>query len=121
MAVMCRSNGYTKVEKEDPEETKHRQALFLIYKSLEEADKMMASRRKKPSWLRLRMRKLKVKVGKRLKRIRKMIILSVSRAGVYRSIMCHFKTWRRIFHGGASTARLPEPYFSPQSQSVFEY
>ncbi|KAL9255084.1 hypothetical protein AKJ16_DCAP00418 [Drosera capensis] len=119
MAVMCRSYGYTKVENEDPEEKKHRQTLFLIYKTLEEADKMMVSRRKKPSWLRLRMRKLKVKVGKRLKRIRKTIMLRVSKARAYRSIMCHFKIWRRVFHGGASTARLPEPYFSPQSRAVF--
>ncbi|GAB2298858.1 hypothetical protein Dimus_032937 [Dionaea muscipula] len=120
-AVMCNSYGYTKLEKEDSEERKHREAQFLIYKTLEEVDKMISSnssssssRRRRPSWFRLRIRKLKIKVGKRLKSMRKTMVMSMSKARLYRNnLVSYLKTWRRLFHHGeaATTPRLPEPIF----------
>jgi len=43
------------MDKEDSEERKHRQAQFLIYKALEKVDS-----RRKPSYLRIKIFKLKV-------------------------------------------------------------
>ncbi|GAB4830896.1 hypothetical protein Ancab_004922 [Ancistrocladus abbreviatus] len=101
--IMGRSKyGYRKMEKEDPEEKRHRQAQFLIYKTSQQADQI--SLRRRPSRLRLRISKLRIKVGRRLKRLRKGMPLSMS------------KTWRSVFHGGstggAATAHLPQPLFS---------
>ncbi|XP_054785565.1 uncharacterized protein LOC129296646 [Prosopis cineraria] len=85
--------GYSKMEKEDPEERKHRRAQFLIYKVMERAD----SRRKASSWsLRIRISKLKVKIGKRF---RNKILSSVSSAksGFHEHFIAHLKTWRTLF------------------------
>lgn len=66
MAVLNRGYGYSKIDNEDPEEVKHRKAQFLIYKAMQKADG-----RKRASWLRVKMFKLKIKIGKRLKKLRK--------------------------------------------------
>ncbi|KAG6392329.1 hypothetical protein SASPL_146546 [Salvia splendens] len=63
MVVMNKPYAYAKMESEDGEEVKHRRAQFLIYKSLQKADG-----RKRPSWLRVKMFKLKIKIGRRLKK-----------------------------------------------------
>ncbi|KAJ3670443.1 hypothetical protein LUZ60_010767 [Juncus effusus] len=58
--------SYSKIAKEDPEEVRHRKALYLIYKILEESDSIT----KRPTpWTR-KASKIRVKVGKRMKRIR---------------------------------------------------
>ncbi|GFP97030.1 hypothetical protein PHJA_001847100 [Phtheirospermum japonicum] len=56
------------MENQDTEERKHRLAQFLIYKAMKKAD--IASR-KRPSWLRVKMLKLKIKIGHRLKILKK--------------------------------------------------
>ncbi|GMH05317.1 hypothetical protein Nepgr_007157 [Nepenthes gracilis] len=103
MAFMGKAYGYTKLEKEDPEEKKHRQALYLIYKTLEESDQI--SFRRRP----LRICKLKVKMGKRIKKLRKRVLLGMYRVGVYINVPQHLKTLIRLLHGGATARRLPDP------------
>jgi len=67
-------HGYSKMDKEDSEERKHRQAQFLIYKALEKADS-----RRKPSYLRIKIFKLKVKLGNSCRRIKKRFFLKCHR------------------------------------------
>ncbi|KAK4284393.1 hypothetical protein QN277_001235 [Acacia crassicarpa] len=112
--AMKKPYGYSKVEKEDPEEMKHRRAQFLIYKVMEQADQFDYSHRQNKAKasssscrsLRIRISKLKVRIGKRLRRFRKKIMLSVSAAksGFHGRIMSHLKTWRNIIS-------LPKPLF----------
>ncbi|KAK8664869.1 hypothetical protein V6N13_084642 [Hibiscus sabdariffa] len=66
MSVLKRSYGYSKVDKEDPDEIIHRRAQFLIYKALEQADS-----RRKPSFIRIRLCRLKLKMGRKLQKLRK--------------------------------------------------
>lgn len=95
---------YTKVEKEDPEEMKHRRAQFLIYKVMQKADEFDYSHPRNKSntsssssWsLRIRISKLKVRIGKRLRRIRKRIFSSSSKSALQGRIKLHLKTWRNI-------------------------
>lgn len=93
-----RSNAYTKLEIEDPEETQHRRAQFLIYKVLQQAA-ASSPRRRKRSWLRIRMCRLKIRIGKRLKKLRKGIVLSIGAAkgGSHKQVISHMKTWKRLF------------------------
>ncbi|KAL4385948.1 hypothetical protein GQ457_09G001380 [Hibiscus cannabinus] len=72
MGVLKRSHGYSKVDKEDPDELIHRRAQFLIYKALEQADS-----RRKPSFIRTRLRRLKLKMGRKLQKLRKSAMVSV--------------------------------------------
>lgn len=94
-----RSCAYSKLEIEDPEEIKHRRAQFLIYKVLQQAADVSPRRRKRRSWLRIRMCGLKVRIGKRLKKLRKGIVLSVgaAKASGRKQVICHMKTWKRLF------------------------
>ncbi|KAL6544731.1 hypothetical protein OROMI_023593 [Orobanche minor] len=58
------SNSYTNIDQvEGVDETQHRRAQFLIYKVLQKADT------RPPSWLRVKVCKLKIKIGKRLKKL----------------------------------------------------
>ena len=110
MALLRRSYAYSKVIKEDPEEVSHRRAQFLIYKVLEQADS-----RRKSSFLRIRMCRLKVKIGRRLKKLRKSALVSISaaRVGVYKQVINQLKTWRRLFNRGDGTIpSLPRPLFT---------
>ncbi|KAK4347012.1 hypothetical protein RND71_033351 [Anisodus tanguticus] len=88
--------GYSKVEIEDPEEMQHRKAQFLIYKALKKSDTV----RKQP-WLKVRVCKLKIKIGRRLKRFRKSILLTfnVSKGGVYKEFMSQLKSWKGLLKG----------------------
>ncbi|KAK6917304.1 hypothetical protein RJ641_018055 [Dillenia turbinata] len=110
MTLLKKPYGYTKMGMEDPEEVMHRRAQFLIYKVLEQAD---AGRR--PSILRVRICKLKVKIGKRLKRLRKSmsVNLSMAKVSVYRQVLRQLKAWKTILGGGAraTLASLP-PVFT---------
>ena len=108
MALLRRQYAYSKIDKEDPEEIKHRQAQFLIQKVL-----LQAETRRKPSFWRIRMCKLKVRIGRRLKKLRKTMLLGISaaRIGVYKQLLCHMKTWKRLFHRGDTLVSLP-PMFA---------
>ena len=104
MTLVRRPYGYSKMEKEDPEEAIHRRAQFLIYKVMEKADS-----RRKASFLRLRICRLRVKIGRRLKRFRKSMMLSVTAAkvGVYRQVLSQLKAWKRLLGGGETVVSLP--------------
>ena len=99
LAMRNRPYGYSKMDKEDPEERIHRRAQFLIYKAMDRADSYS---RKRPSYLRIRIRKLKVRIGKRLTRLRKGVLMSISaaKASVCRQVCSQFKTCKRLFGGG---------------------
>lgn len=86
--------SYSKMDKEDPEELIHRKAQFLIYKVLEQANS-----RRKPSCLRIRISKLKVKIGNKLRRLKKRIISNVSAAkvSIHGHVASQLKTWKRLF------------------------
>ena len=101
MTLVRRSYGYSKMEKEDPEEVNHRRAQFLIYKLMEKADS-----RRKPSFLRLRICRLRVKIGRRLKRLRKSIA-AAAKVGVYRQVLSQLKAWKRLLGGGETVVTLP--------------
>ncbi|KAB1199504.1 hypothetical protein CJ030_MR0G022797 [Morella rubra] len=108
MALLRGHYAYSTLDNEDPEEKKHRQAQFLINKVLLQADT-----RRRPSFLRIRICKLKVKIGKRLKKLRKSMVfcISAARGGVYKQVMGHMKTWKRLFYGGETNiARLPSVF-----------
>lgn len=103
MALCRRPYAYSKVDKEDPEDIIHRRAQFLIHKVLEQADS-----RRKPSCLRIRISKMKVKIGKRLRRLRRRIMSGVSaaRLGFHGHVMSQIKTWKRLFSRGRQSQTL---------------
>lgn len=86
------AHSYSKMEKEEPEERIHRRAQFLIYKVLDQVEADYSRRRQ--SWLRLRISKLKVKIGTRLRRFRKKLLSGASapKSGFH----AHLKAWRRL-------------------------
>ncbi|GMN49869.1 hypothetical protein TIFTF001_019029 [Ficus carica] len=61
-----------------------------------------ADSRRRPSYLRIRIRKLKVKIGRRLTRLRRTMLLSISaaRVSVCRQVCRQLKTCKRLFGGG---------------------
>ncbi|PIN21151.1 hypothetical protein CDL12_06152 [Handroanthus impetiginosus] len=93
MALLNRPYAYSKIENEDPEEIKHRRAQFLIYKAMQKADS-----RRKPTWLRVKMFKLKIKIGKRLKKLRKGFSSSVfsAKADFFKQISCVLKSCKHL-------------------------
>ncbi|XP_010276071.1 PREDICTED: uncharacterized protein LOC104610913 [Nelumbo nucifera] len=108
MSLPRRPYAYSKMEREEPEERIHRRAQFLIYKVLEQAD----SRRSEWS-LRVRVCRLKVKIGKRLKRLRKTMLFTISaaRTCVYRQVATKLKIWKRFIRGRDTIVTLP-PIFT---------
>ncbi|CAI0468275.1 unnamed protein product [Linum tenue] len=90
--------NYAKLDKEDPDEVFHRRAQFLIYKVMQRAD----DSRRGASFCQIKLCKLKVRIGKRLKKLRKGVVLSMSaaRLRIYRMIRIQ---WKRLF-GGRSIA-----------------
>ncbi|XP_038883675.1 uncharacterized protein LOC120074584 [Benincasa hispida] len=92
--LIRRPNGYSKVDKEDPEEIIHRRAQFLINKVLERADSMG-----KPSYLRIRIRRLKVRFGRRLKKLKKSAMASIStlKIGVYKQVISQIRNCKSLF------------------------
>ncbi|KAL1537342.1 hypothetical protein AAHA92_29870 [Salvia divinorum] len=85
--VTSKAYAYAKMKSEDEEEVKHRRAQFLIYKSLQRAD----VGRRRPSWLRVKMFKLKIKIGRRLKKG-----FSLFSA---KHIACLIKSCKHLLHG----------------------
>ncbi|KAL8268043.1 hypothetical protein R6Q59_001841 [Mikania micrantha] len=85
------SYAYSRMQMEDPEETKSRKARFLIYKSLEKADDLIRKSRK-PSWLKVKIFKMKIRFGKKLKK--SLLVVSrykAARVGVIQQY------WKRLF------------------------
>ncbi|PPR99130.1 hypothetical protein GOBAR_AA21541 [Gossypium barbadense] len=99
MSVLNRSYSYSKVNKEDPDEIIHRRAQFLIYKVLEQADS-----RRKPSFFRIKLCRLKLKIGRKLKKLKKTAMVSISglRVDVYKQVFNQLKTWRRLLNRGGN-------------------
>lgn len=69
---------YSKIENENKEEIQHRKAQFLIYKTLRKADFVVSKRKKSSNWLKVKNFKLKIKIGRKLKRLRKKILFTFS-------------------------------------------
>ncbi|KAL6553208.1 hypothetical protein OROGR_007050 [Orobanche gracilis] len=100
-------NSYTNIQVEGLDETQHRRAQFLIYKVLQKAD----TRNCRPSWLRVKVCKLKIKIGKRLKKMMKKGFSSnVSSAakGVFcRKITSVLKSCKFLIQHGSVVATVP--------------
>ncbi|MCL7036644.1 hypothetical protein MKW94_013450 [Papaver nudicaule] len=102
MMMMKNTNGsfgYAQMDKEDPEDMKHRKAQFMIYKTMQQAD--IASSSSSSSPIRIRICRLKIKFGNRLKRLRKSLIYSISssvntRVSAYRQILNQLKNLKRL-------------------------
>ncbi|XP_009789018.1 uncharacterized protein LOC142175123 [Nicotiana tabacum] len=103
---------YLKIEKEAPEDIKHRKAQFLIYKSLNKADSVV-SQRKNVLWLKVKFCKLKIKIGRRLNTLKKGILLtfSVAKGGVYKQFICKLKSLKKMLVSREDMVGLP-PVFS---------
>ncbi|XP_059627775.1 uncharacterized protein LOC132270590 [Cornus florida] len=105
MSILSRRRpfAYSKMDCEDPEEMRHRKAQFLIYKVLERADYG-----RKRSCLRVRICRVKIKIGKRLRRLRKTILLTISAAevGAYKQLVTQYL--KRLFRGGQAVVSLPK-------------
>ncbi|KAL5714510.1 hypothetical protein ACHQM5_016459 [Ranunculus cassubicifolius] len=84
MSFVKRSNGYTKMDKEDPEDVTHLRAQFLVYKVMEGADS-----RRRQSRLGVIICKLKIKIGRGFKRLKKKISFGVpvARVGLSKQLM----------------------------------
>ncbi|XP_047944409.1 uncharacterized protein LOC125191001 [Salvia hispanica] len=90
-----RAYSYSKMESEDVEEVKHRRAQFLIYKSLQKAEG-----RRRPSWLRVKMFRLKIKIGKRLKKgfSSTSTLFFSAKADFYKQIAFLLKSCKHLLH-----------------------
>ncbi|KAK9267938.1 hypothetical protein L1049_010375 [Liquidambar formosana] len=84
----------------DPDEKIHRRAQFLIYKALEQVDS-----RRRPSYMRVRISKLKVKIGRRLKKLRKSVLynISIAKVRVYRQVISQLKTMKQLMFRSEET------------------
>ncbi|KAL1188666.1 hypothetical protein V5N11_022908 [Cardamine amara subsp. amara] len=111
MTLFKRPCLYSKMNKEDPEEIFHRRAKFLIYKTLQEAD--LISRRDPPlsSFLRLKLLRLKDKIGKRLAKLRHSVVSAVRFGGIRKHSHGGVRALKKLFHGGSTTG-LPRPIFT---------
>ncbi|CAH1423790.1 unnamed protein product [Lactuca virosa] len=103
MDLYGKQYAYSKMEMEDPEEIKSRKAQFLIYKSLEKADDSIRKSRR-PSWLKVRMFRLKIKFGKKMKKLKKSILV-VSRFGAARVGI--LQQWKRMFTVRQAVLKIP--------------
>ncbi|CAA0826518.1 Unknown protein [Striga hermonthica] len=110
MALLNRANAYSKIENEDPEEAKHRLAQFLIYKAMQKAD---SDARRRPSRLRVKMIKLKIKIGNRLKNMKKRLSSNAlsAKADFYRQIAFVLKSCKHLLHPKDVPVRSLPPMF----------
>ncbi|KAB1215142.1 hypothetical protein CJ030_MR4G001414 [Morella rubra] len=114
MALLRGHYAYSKIDNEDPEEKKHRRAQFLIQKILLQADN-----RTTPSFSRIRICKFKVKIGRRLKTMRKSMLVGISaaRVGIYKQVICHMNPWKRLFRRGKTVVICQPSLFTPSFSS----
>ncbi|XP_051125053.1 uncharacterized protein LOC127247298 [Andrographis paniculata] len=107
MAAMNRSSyGYSRVDNEDPEEAQHRRAQFLIYKSMQRADQA-GRRRRRPSWLRVKISKLRIKIGKRLKRLTSAVFSA--KMDLCKHVSCVFRSCKTSLLPARHVRTLPAP------------
>lgn len=90
MGLLRGQFSYSRVNKEDPEDKQHLKARFLIHKMLEEAE-MQQMRR---SASRLRLCRVKRKIGLRLKRLS--IAISKARLSFCRQVRKQFRHLRLV-------------------------
>lgn len=93
--------AYSKMGMEDPEEVQHRRAQFLIHKSLQKSDSIGSQSKLQPiCMLKVKVCKLNIKIGRKLKKMRKSILLKFSKGHVvcYKQLICHLKSWKRALH-----------------------
>ncbi|KAI3928342.1 hypothetical protein MKW98_023943 [Papaver atlanticum] len=96
------SFGYAQMEKEDPEDMKHRKAQFMIYKTMQKADVAVSSSSPSSSNpIRIRICRLKIKFGNKLKRLRKSLLYSISstvntRVCAYKQFINQLKNLKRL-------------------------
>ncbi|OVA10547.1 hypothetical protein BVC80_8987g19 [Macleaya cordata] len=95
-----RPYGYTRMEIEDPEDLKHRKAQFMIYKVMQQAD-FKKNTKQSASNLRVRICRLKVRIGNKLKRLRKSMLFNISvvRVCVCKQFMGQLKNWKGLIIG----------------------
>lgn len=86
MGVLRAHFSYAKLNKEDPEEMQHLKASFLIHKMLEEAE----AQQRRSNSARLRVFRVKRKIGVRLRRLR----VAISKA---RLCVC-YQTLKQLRH-----------------------
>uniref|UniRef100_A0A7N0UC59 Uncharacterized protein n=1 Tax=Kalanchoe fedtschenkoi TaxID=63787 RepID=A0A7N0UC59_KALFE len=89
--------AYTKMDAEDPEELVHRRAQFLIYKAMQQIEN-----RRRPSQIRVRISKLKIKIGRRLTKLRRSLMISVGAARA-----CAARQLKRLVCSKDSSLGLP--------------
>ncbi|CAA0825174.1 Unknown protein [Striga hermonthica] len=91
--------SYTKINFEDPDEIQHRRAQFLIYKVLQKVDNRSSARQR--SWLRVKVCRLKMKIGKRLRRLRKRFssIFFLTKADFRKKMAFVLKSYKHLVHG----------------------
>ncbi|XP_073049684.1 uncharacterized protein [Primulina eburnea] len=101
MAVSKRPYSYSRIGQEDPQETQHRLAQFLIYKTLQKAD----NTRRSSSWLRIRIVRLKIKIGRRLKKMKRGFVSAVSSAksDICKQVNCALKSWKQLLRAKRGT------------------
>ncbi|CAH8372240.1 unnamed protein product [Eruca vesicaria subsp. sativa] len=102
---------YSKLDKEDPEEVLHRRANFLIYKTLQEVDLVSRRSSHPSSFLKMKLLKLKVKIGKSLAKLRRNIESTIRFGGIQKHSQSSVRALKKMFHGGATNG-LPRPIFA---------
>ncbi|KAK6796464.1 hypothetical protein RDI58_004165 [Solanum bulbocastanum] len=103
--LFCRSYYvYSKIEKEDPKEMQHRRTHFLIYKSLKKSDSLS-----QPTWLKVKISKLKIKIGGKLNKMRKSILLIFSSTKVV-AFKQFISQLRHLFKSRHATVTLPPKF-----------
>lgn len=102
---------YSKIDKEDPEEVSHRRAKFLIYKTLQKADVVSRRSSHPSSFLRMKLLRLKAKIGKSLTKLRRNIVSAVRFGGIQKHSQSSVRALKKMFHGGATNG-LPRPIFA---------
>ncbi|XP_075473451.1 uncharacterized protein LOC142504479 [Primulina tabacum] len=98
MDISKRPYSYSRITHEDPEETQHRLAQFLIYKALKKAD----TRR---SWLGIRIVRLKIKIGTRLKKMKWGFVSTVfsAKTELCKQVNFALKSWKQLLRGKRGT------------------
>ncbi|RWV88978.1 hypothetical protein BHE74_00020438 [Ensete ventricosum] len=90
MGFLRTHHSYSRIDNEDAEERRHLKARFLIDKVLEEAE----SEQRRRSSSKLKVCRLKRRIGLRLKRLR--VFISRTRLCVHRQVMKQFRHLRLL-------------------------
>ncbi|KAI3906648.1 hypothetical protein MKW92_018149 [Papaver armeniacum] len=115
------SFGYAQIQKEDPEDMKHRKAQFMIYKTMQKADVVVSSSSPSSNPIRIRICRLKIKFGNKLKRLRKSLLYSISstvntRVCAYKQFINQLKNLKRLVR---TKQNLPTTTTKTSHQPIF--